>query len=108
WAPFTSCIDYELACWAKLRGSGSTAFSDLLAIDGLTDALGLSYKNSQELNAIIDKEIPARRPRFQRKEVVVCGEAFDVYFRDIIECVKALYGDPEFSEYLVFLPERHY
>ncbi|KAH7920917.1 hypothetical protein BV22DRAFT_1107450 [Leucogyrophana mollusca] len=108
WAPFTSRIDYELARWAKLRGPGSTAFSDLLAIEGLYEALGLSYKNSQELNRIIDEKIPSQRPRFQRKEIKVAGEAFDVYFHDILECVKALYGDPKFAQYLVFAPERHY
>lgn len=36
WAPFVSRIDYEVAKWAKLRGSGSTAFSELLAIDGVS------------------------------------------------------------------------
>lgn len=36
------------------------------------------------------------------------GEIFDVYLRDIMECVKALYSDPEFSPYLVHAPERHY
>jgi len=35
WAPFTSKIDWEIAKWAKLRGAGSTAFSDLLAIEGV-------------------------------------------------------------------------
>lgn len=35
WAPFTSHIDYEVARWAKLRGQGSTAFSDLLDIEGV-------------------------------------------------------------------------
>ncbi|KAG1785030.1 uncharacterized protein HD556DRAFT_1451117 [Suillus plorans] len=34
WAPFTSPVDYEVMKWAKLRGAGSTAFSELLAIDG--------------------------------------------------------------------------
>jgi hypothetical protein len=32
WAPFRSRKDWEVAPWAKLRGPGSTAFSDLLAI----------------------------------------------------------------------------
>ncbi|KAH7926058.1 hypothetical protein BV22DRAFT_1104530 [Leucogyrophana mollusca] len=110
WAPFVSKMDYEVARWAKLRGAGSTAFSDLLKIDGLRDALGLSYGNSQELNKIIDKKLP-QRPRFQRKEIFVPGdpgEAFDVYFRNVMECIGALYGDPEFSQHLVFTPERHY
>jgi hypothetical protein len=35
WAPFSSEIDWKVAKWAKLRGAGSTAFSDLLAIDGV-------------------------------------------------------------------------
>ena len=35
WAPFNSKKDWEIARWAKLRGSGSTAFSELLAIDGV-------------------------------------------------------------------------
>ncbi|KAG0692585.1 hypothetical protein DFH29DRAFT_985732 [Suillus ampliporus] len=108
WAPFTSHIDYEVARWAKLRGQGSTAFSDLLDIEGVCEKLDLSYQNSRELNKIIDSQIPAHCPRFQRQEILMAGEAFDVYFRDIIECVKALFGDPELASYLMFAPERHY
>lgn len=36
WAPFASEVDWKIAKWAKLRGAGSTAFSDLLAIDGVS------------------------------------------------------------------------
>lgn len=36
WAPFKSKIDWEVAHWAKICGPGSTAFSDLLAIDGVS------------------------------------------------------------------------
>ena len=35
WAPFHSKKDWEIARWAKLRGVGSTAFSEMLAIDGV-------------------------------------------------------------------------
>jgi uncharacterized C2H2 Zn-finger protein len=35
WAPFSSRMDWEVARWAKLRGPGSTAFSELLAIEGV-------------------------------------------------------------------------
>ncbi|KAJ7340027.1 hypothetical protein DFH08DRAFT_915752 [Mycena albidolilacea] len=108
WAPFQSQIDWQIARWAKVRGSTSTAFSDLLAINGVTESLGLSYKNSKELNQIIDQQLPSGRPVFQRLQIVVGGEAFDVYFRPIIECVCALYGDPEFGQDLIFAPERHY
>ena len=35
WAPFTSHIDWAVARWAKLRGPGSTAFTELLKIEGV-------------------------------------------------------------------------
>jgi hypothetical protein len=73
-APFSSQTDWEIAQWAKLCGPGSTAMSDLLKINGVSqtvllhydifihfifkvvEKLGLSYQNTQELNAIIDKK----------------------------------------------------
>ncbi|KAJ6471532.1 hypothetical protein C8R45DRAFT_1055045 [Mycena sanguinolenta] len=99
WAPFTSQVDWEVAKWAKLR--------ELLIAEQVPEALGLSYKNSRELNQIID-QLPAGRPTFTRQEIVVAGEAFDVYFRSVVDCIKALYGDPEFAGELIFKPERHY
>jgi len=35
WEPFKSKLDWEVAQWAKLRGPGSTAFSELLALEGV-------------------------------------------------------------------------
>lgn len=46
YAPFTSKMDWELAKWAKLRGAGSTAFSDLLNIDGVCPASCTKYIDS--------------------------------------------------------------
>ncbi|KAJ7871067.1 hypothetical protein B0H13DRAFT_2555721 [Mycena leptocephala] len=107
YAPFGSKMDWEVARWAKLRGSGSTAFTDLLKIEGVREALGLSYGNSVQLNTIIDGKLPGR-PKFTRTEVVVGGEAFELYSRNIIECVRALFGDTDFAPYLFVVPERHY
>ncbi|KAI0373820.1 hypothetical protein BV20DRAFT_988937 [Pilatotrama ljubarskyi] len=107
YAPFASKLDWEMARWAKLRGAGSTAFTDLLTIEGVAEKLALSYKNSRELNNIIDG-LPTGRPRFQREEIIVADEAFEVYFRDILECIRALLGDPEFAPLLLLVPERHY
>ncbi|KAF8876086.1 hypothetical protein BD779DRAFT_1613361 [Infundibulicybe gibba] len=107
YSPFTSKIDWEIAQWAKFRGPSSTAFTELMAIDGLVDKLGLSFKNSKELNRIIDKGLP-ERPAFERHSIEVGGEIFDVYFRDIMACIKGLYSDPDFAPYLIHAPERHY
>lgn len=36
WAPFASKMDWEVAQWAKMRGPGSTAFTELLEIEGVS------------------------------------------------------------------------
>ncbi|KAJ3885503.1 hypothetical protein GG344DRAFT_91265 [Lentinula edodes] len=91
-----------------MRGPGSTAFLDLLAIDGVSESLGLSSCNSNDLNDIIDNELPSHRPSFTRKEVVIAGQSFDIYKQDILECIRALYGNSDYCQYMCFAPERHY
>ena len=70
--------------------------------------MGLSFKNSAELNKIIDNKLPSKRPAFARHEVKVAGEKYDLFMRDIIQCIKSLYGDPEHAQYLALTPEKHY
>jgi hypothetical protein len=36
YAPFASKMDWEIARWAKLRGPGSTAFTELMSIEGVS------------------------------------------------------------------------
>ncbi|KAJ3995318.1 hypothetical protein F5050DRAFT_1573893 [Lentinula boryana] len=108
WAPFHSQTEWEIAHWAKLRGPSSTALTELLPIAGVCENLNLSYRNADQLNVIIDEELPSICPKFERQEVVVQGQAYEMYFRDILECLKSLYGDAEFIEYLKFAPECHY
>lgn len=48
------------------------------------------------------------RPQFHRREVVVQGEAMEFYARDIMECIRALWGDPDFAGELIFEPQREY
>jgi hypothetical protein len=43
YAPFTSKLDWETAQWAKLRGPGSTSFSEFLAIDGVRVLSFITY-----------------------------------------------------------------
>ncbi|KAI9461724.1 hypothetical protein BJY52DRAFT_1425670 [Lactarius psammicola] len=104
WSPFRSQRDWDFALWAKNRGPTSTAVTELLTIDGVVKNLGLSYRNTRELNRIIDEEMPGR-PKFKSEAIHFDGESFDFYFRDIIPCIRALFGDPAFARRLAFAPE---
>jgi hypothetical protein len=73
----------------------------------LVERLGLSFKNSNELNKIIDEYLPGR-PAFKRHEVMVGNEVCEVFFRDVIACIRALFGDPNFDAVMVLVPEKHY
>lgn len=43
YSPFASKMDWELARWAKMRGPSSTAFSELLGIDGVSEHFVLFF-----------------------------------------------------------------
>ncbi|KAN0137995.1 hypothetical protein V8E53_004214 [Lactarius tabidus] len=107
WAPFRSQCDWELACWAKMCGPSSWAVEELLAIPGVVDKLGLSFSSTKELNDIIDSALPGRPP-FECRELVIGGETLELYFRDVLSCIRSLYGNPELAQDLVTAPERHY
>ncbi|KAF8268831.1 hypothetical protein EI94DRAFT_1682471 [Lactarius quietus] len=107
YAPFASALDWEIAKWAKLRGPSSTAFTEFMVINGVQERLGLTFKNTLELNKIIDTHLPGHPP-FQRKEVLVGDEVCEVFYRNIIQCIHTLFADPDLSPHLIFTPERHY
>ena len=71
------------------------------------EKLGLSYRTSNELNSIIDKELPGT-PTFKTQDFTVGGELLQFHYRDIILCIRALFGNPEFTRDLIFAPEHHY
>ena len=81
-------------------------FHSHLIASQVQEHLGLSYKNAQQLSEITDS-LPTQ-PQWKRDEFHVAGEAFELYHRNIIECVRALYGDPKFANQMVFAPERHF
>jgi len=70
--------------------------------------LGLSFSSAEELNRIIDKKLPSGLPQFVREEVEIAGQKYEFYHRDIIQCIRALYGNPELAQFLAHAPEKHY
>jgi len=73
----------------------------------VVDKLGLSYHTVKQLNDVIDNKLPGRPP-FRCREFIIGDERLEFYHRDIIDCIRSLYGDPQFVQDLVFAPERHY
>ena len=71
------------------------------------EALGLSFRNSRELNRLIDKKLPGH-PHFRRQQIQIGEETVELYSRDVIKCIQYIYSKPEFAEHLIHKPERHY
>ncbi|KAJ2920920.1 hypothetical protein H1R20_g16176, partial [Candolleomyces eurysporus] len=93
--------------WTTYTRHFQGTVTELLSIEGVVDRLGLAFKNSVELNKIIDNKLPSR-PLFKKSSFTLGGEVFDVYMRDIVECVKAMFRDPELAPYLKYSLEKHY
>jgi hypothetical protein len=62
----------------------------------VVDKLGLSYNSTKQLNNIIDNVLPGRPP-FECRNLVIGGEALELYFRDILACIRSIYSDPELA-----------
>ncbi|KAH9012017.1 hypothetical protein EDB84DRAFT_1590615 [Lactarius hengduanensis] len=107
WARFQSQCDWELVRWAKMHAPTSLAVGDLLAIPRLVDSLELSYHNPQELNNIVDAKLPGCAP-FMCQDLLISDETLHFYYRDIIQCLRVLYGDPKFARDIIFTPEHQY
>ncbi|KIO16582.1 hypothetical protein M407DRAFT_85849 [Tulasnella calospora MUT 4182] len=107
--PFKSRIDYSVAKWAKELGPGDTALSKLLEIPGVVEALGLSWRNARQLNQIIDHHLP-NLASWTRLEFKLEGteQVIECFYRDPLECVESLYGNPAWADVLHVAPERHY
>lgn len=67
----------------------------------------MSYSTTNELNGIIDKKLPGR-PTFKTRNLRIADETLTLYYRDTLQCIRAIYGDPQFTEHLILAPERHY
>jgi Plavaka transposase len=56
------------------------------------------------MNDIIDTELPGRPP-FLCKRLIIGHEHLEFHYRDVVECIQSLYGDPQFAQQLAFAPE---
>ncbi|VDC01268.1 unnamed protein product [Peniophora sp. CBMAI 1063] len=105
--PFATKLDWDLAAWAKTHSIGSNALTDMLKIEGVVERLDLQYRNTHELNKILDNELP-RRPDFMRHTYRLGGETLEMYARDALDVLKDLYARPDFASSMVFAPVKHF
>ncbi|KAF8257672.1 hypothetical protein EI94DRAFT_1817166 [Lactarius quietus] len=73
----------------------------------VVDRLELSYRTPKQLNEIINDKLPGCPP-FQCHEIVMANETLQFYFRDILQSIRSLFGDPKFAHDMVYAPECHY
>lgn len=73
----------------------------------LAEKLELSYRTTRELNNIIDNDLPGPPP-FECKELDIGNEHLQFFCRNTLQCIRSLYGDPDFVQHLMFAPEQHY
>ena len=105
--------------WAVIFGDGRT-FRDTRGVclptscyqtsnrsPKVVNKLGLSFGSTKELNHIIDTVLPGR-PAFQCRKLQIGEESLEFYHHDVLDCIRSIYGDPEFAQDLVVTPERHY
>lgn len=74
----------------------------------MKEQLGLSYSNVQSMLQRVD-EIPESRGQWYTKQISFKDrpdEHFTVRHRDPLEAIKALWGDPSFTNDLVYKPAK--
>ncbi|CAA7267308.1 unnamed protein product [Cyclocybe aegerita] len=102
--------DIPSAPWAVRDGPGNNAFDRLLAIPGVVDKLGLSYRNIRALHKKLDS-MPDKAGEWQTKHLRFKDrpdETFTIRHRDPVEAIKSLWKDPELSPEMIFQPCKTY
>ncbi|KAH9910674.1 uncharacterized protein B0H18DRAFT_894788 [Fomitopsis serialis] len=107
WAPFESEMDWRFASWAIQEGLTLGSIDRALEIPGFQERLGLSYHNSRSLLQRVDS-LPDRAEWMER-----ClsfkdrpNEKHLLQFRDIIQAIRTLLGNPEHADHIVYRPRR--
>lgn len=74
----------------------------------MRERLGLSFTSARSMFQIVDT-IPEHSGKWVTKQLSFkdcCEEHFTIRYRDPIEAIKALWGDPAFSKDLVYKPAK--
>ncbi|KAH7101919.1 hypothetical protein BKA62DRAFT_618075 [Auriculariales sp. MPI-PUGE-AT-0066] len=105
--PFPTVADWEIAEWSTIESVSDAAVSRLLTIQSARSD-NLKAKSTRDLHSYIDK-LP-NSAEFQHKELHIEGQntPFDCFYRNALDLVRDLLGDPTYEDQLLFQPVRRY
>ncbi|KAH9910856.1 uncharacterized protein B0H18DRAFT_820781, partial [Fomitopsis serialis] len=107
WRPFASELDWRVAMWVVREDVGQKSLNRFLSIPGVVEKLGLTFKDVRELFMKIDA-IP-EMAAWKTSSLAFPDrpdEKHLVRYRDILEAIKALLGNPSYAKYIVYRPKR--
>ncbi|CAA7269607.1 unnamed protein product [Cyclocybe aegerita] len=108
-APFVTEMDWRVARWVVQDGIGHKSFDRFLEIPGLWEKLGLSFKNIREIHQTIDNDIPDRAGIWKTEDLFFDDAPdvpYTIRYRDPLEAVRSLWGDPSLAKHLVYRPQK--
>ncbi|KAJ3727562.1 hypothetical protein C8R42DRAFT_638742 [Lentinula raphanica] len=108
YSPFASQLEWEISHWAVKEKVSQSSFNRLLKIPQVKEKLGVSFDNARSMLNKVD-QIPERGGSWFVKQLSFKDrpqEEFTVRYRDPVEAIKALWGDPSLAKDLVYKPAK--
>ncbi|KAF8871026.1 hypothetical protein BD779DRAFT_1613985 [Infundibulicybe gibba] len=99
WSPFASQEEWDLAVWL-MKNVGQRSTDEFLKLQAKVDALPTGPRWECEVITT-----PGDRAG---EDGEIVGEEMELWYRNPVECIKELIGNPAFSDSVSFVPERVY
>ncbi|KAH7904475.1 hypothetical protein BJ138DRAFT_1019119, partial [Hygrophoropsis aurantiaca] len=116
WGPFATNDEWELAKWL-IKNVGHNQAENFLKLNIIQSKVDPSFHNKAAFLNAID-QLPAG-VEWQCESITLTGditndegeasvEEVEMWFRDPVECVRELIGNPSFQDVMKYAPERVY
>ncbi|KAH9913750.1 uncharacterized protein B0H18DRAFT_887798, partial [Fomitopsis serialis] len=107
WKPFASELDWRVAMWVVREDVGQKSINRFLSIPGVVEKLGLTFKDVRELLLKVD-DIPDRAA-WKTASLSFPDRPDEIHlvrYRDILQAIKALLGNPTYAKHIVYRPRQ--
>ncbi|KAF8868444.1 hypothetical protein BD779DRAFT_1460797 [Infundibulicybe gibba] len=116
WSPFASQEEWDLAVWL-MKNVGQRSTDKFLKLQATRDRMNLSFHNNHAFLKKVDA-LPTG-PQWECEVITtpgdragedgeIVGEEMELWYRNPVECIRELIGNPAFSNSISFVPERVY